>query len=35
MLRRVRPICFLGVRVAVEGKGWTVLAIDYNDYGIF
>ena len=25
----------LGVQVAVEGKGWMVLAIDNYDYGIF
>ena len=28
-------ICLLGVQVAVEGKGWMVLAIDNYDYGIF
>ena len=32
---RVRSICLLGVQVAVEGKGWMVLAIDNYDYGIF
>ena len=33
--RRVRSICLLSVQVAVEGKGWMVLAIDNYDYGIF
>ena len=28
-------ICLLGGEVAVEGKGWKVLAIDNYDYGIF
>ena len=28
-------VCLLGVQVAVEGKGWMVLAIDNYDYGIF
>ena len=28
-------ICLLGVQVAVEGKGWMVLAMDNYDYGIF
>ena len=31
----MRSICLLGVQVAVEGKGWMVLAIDNNDSGIF
>ena len=31
----MRSICLLGVQVAVEGKGWMVLAIDNHDYGIF
>ena len=31
----MRSICFLGVRVAVEGEKWMVLAIDKYDYGIF
>ena len=31
----MRPMCFLGVQVAVERKGWMVLAIDNYDYGIF
>ena len=26
---------FVSVQVAVEGKGWMVLAIDNYDYGIF
>ena len=30
----MRSICLLGVQVAVEGKGWMVLAIDNHDYGI-
>ena len=34
-LRRVRSICLLGAQVAVERKGWMVLAIDNYDYGIF
>ena len=29
----MRSICLLGVQVAVEGKGWMVLAID--NYGYF
>ena len=28
-------ICVLGIQVAVEGKGWIVLAIDNYDFGIF
>ena len=28
-------IHLLGVQVAVEGKGWMVLAIDNYDYGMF
>ena len=28
-------ICLLGVQVAVEEKGWMVLAIDNYDYDIF
>ena len=35
MLRRVRSISLLSVQVAVEGKGWMVLAIHNCDYGIF
>ena len=31
----MRWICLLDVQVAVEGKGWMVLAIDNYDYGIF
>ena len=31
----MRSICFLGVQVAVEGKGWMALAIDNYSYGIF
>ena len=31
----MRSICLQGVQVAVEGKGWMVLAIDSYDYGIF
>ena len=31
----MRSICFLGVQVAVEGKGWMVLAINNYDHGIF
>ena len=31
----MRSICWLGVQVAVKGKGWMVLAIDNYDYGIF
>ena len=31
----MRSICLLGVHVAVEGKGWMVLAIDNYDFGIF
>ena len=31
----MRSICLLGVPVAVERKGWMVLAIDNYDYGIF
>ena len=31
----MRSICLLGVQVAVEGKGWMVLAIDNYDYGMF
>ena len=31
----MRSICFLGVQVALERKGWMVLAIDIYDYGIF
>ena len=31
----MRSICLLGVQAAVEGKGWMVLAIDNDDYGIF
>ena len=31
----MRSICLLGVQVAVERKGWMVLAIDNYDYGIF
>ena len=31
----MRSICLLGVQVAVEGKGWMVLAIDNYDYGSF
>ena len=31
----MRSICLLGVQVAVEGKGWMVLAIDNYDYGGF
>ena len=31
----MRSICLLGVQVAVDGKGWMVLAIDNYDYGIF
>ena len=27
----MRSICLLGVQVAVEGKGWMVLAIDNYD----
>ena len=29
----MRSIYLLGVQVAVEGKGWMVLAIDNYDYG--
>ena len=29
----MRSICLLGVQVAVEGKGWMVLAIDWSDFG--
>ena len=31
----MRSICLLGVQVAVERKGWMVLAIDNYDYGSF
>ena len=31
----MRSLCLPGVLVAVEGKGWMVLAIDNYDYGIF
>ena len=31
----MRPMCLLGVQVAVERKGWMVLAVDNCDYGIF
>ena len=31
----MRSLRLLGVQVAVEGKGWMVLAIDNYDYGIF
>ena len=31
----MRWICLLGVRVAVERKGWMVFAIGNYDYGIF
>ena len=31
----MHSICFLGVQVAVEGKGWMVLAIDNHGYGSF
>ena len=31
----MRLICLLGVQIAVEEKGWMVLAIDNYDYGIF
>ena len=31
----MRSICLLGAQVAVEGKGWMVLAVDNYDYGIF
>ena len=31
----MRSICLLGVQLAVEGKGWMVLATDNYDYGIF
>ena len=31
----MRSICLLGVKVAVEGEGWMVLAMDKYDYGIF
>ena len=31
----MRSICLPGVQVAVEGKGWMVLAIDNYDFGIF
>ena len=31
----MRSICLLGVQVAVEGKGWMVLAIDNYDYAYF
>ena len=31
----MRSICLLGIKVAVEGKGWMVLAIRNYDYGIF
>ena len=31
----MRWICLLGLQVAVEGKGWMVLAIDNYDYGSF
>ena len=27
----MRSICLLGVQVAVEGKGWMVLAVDNYD----
>ena len=30
----MRSICLLGVQVAVEGKGWMVLAIDNYDQGL-
>ena len=30
-----RDIVWLGAQVAVEGKGWMILAIDNYDYGIF
>ena len=31
----MRKLRLLGVQVAVEGKGWMVLAIDNYDYGSF
>ena len=31
----MRSIRLLGVQVAVDGKGWMVLAIDNYDYGMF
>ena len=31
----MRSLRLLGVQVAVEGKGWMVLAIDNYDYGSF
>ena len=31
----MRWICLLGVQVAVEGKGWMVVAIDSYDYVMF
>ena len=31
----MRSICLLGVKVAVEGEGLMVLAIDNYDCGIF
>ena len=31
----MRSLRLLGVEVAVEGKGWMVLAIDNYDYGSF
>ena len=30
----MRSICLVGVQVAVDWKGWMVLAIDNYDYGI-
>ena len=30
----MRSLCLPGVQVAVEGKGWMVLAIDNYDYSI-
>ena len=31
----MRLICFLGVQVEVDGRGWMVLAIDNYDYAYF
>ena len=31
----MHSICMLGVQVAVEGKGWMVLAVDNYDYNMF
>ena len=31
----MRSMCLLGVKVAVEGEVWMVLAIDKCDYDIF